>query len=220
MAHPPPAKVVLLLGPSGSGKTRLAHESGLPVVGLDDFYRDDTDPDLPYLADGSVDWDHPGSWDAAAAIDALELLCREGRVAVPDYRFDENRAVGSRTVDRDGSPCVVAEGIFAGELIDHLRQRDLLADALLIVENRWLTFVRRLVRDLREARKPPWYLVRQGWAKAMAEPAVVDRQRRQGGRPLTKDQVRARLRDLAADSPSDRSSLVGPVGIEPTTQGL
>ena len=72
MALRPPAKVVLLLGPSGSGKTRLAHESGLPVVGLDDFYRDLDDPALPRSEElGIVDWDHPDSWDADRALAAL-----------------------------------------------------------------------------------------------------------------------------------------------------
>lgn len=33
-------RVVLLAGPSGSGKSPLARASGLPVITLDDFYRD------------------------------------------------------------------------------------------------------------------------------------------------------------------------------------
>src|SRR5690606_3864548 len=35
-----PVRVVLLTGPSGSGKTSLTGRLGLPVVSLDDFYRD------------------------------------------------------------------------------------------------------------------------------------------------------------------------------------
>ncbi len=92
---------------------------------------------------------------------------------------------------------VVAEGIFAAELVEPLRERGLLADALLITVDRWLTFVRRLVRDAREGRKALPYLVRQGWAKTASEPAVVAHQRAAGARPVAKAEALARLAELA-----------------------
>jgi uridine kinase len=101
---------------------------------------------------------------------------------------------------------VVAEGIFAAELIGPLRKRGLLADALLISQGRWVTFGRRLWRDLREGRKPPWYLVRQGWAKTHDEPAVVARQLAKGARPVTKAEARTRLSELA-----ERAAIAGPL---------
>ena len=61
------AQVVLLAGPSGSGKSTLAARLGWPVLRLDDFYREGTDPLLPRDAAGVVDWDHPGAWNAEAA---------------------------------------------------------------------------------------------------------------------------------------------------------
>ena len=189
---------MLLVGPSGSGKTYLANSVGLPILALDDFYRADTDPGMPRTADGRVDWEHPGSWDPAAAIDALEALCCGDEVTVPDYSFSENRAVGTKVVRRGGARVVVAEGIFAAELIAPLRANGLLADALLIRQGRWVTFARRLVRDLRESRKSRWYLVTQGWAKTRAEPAVVARQLGKGARPVTKPQARTILAELAA----------------------
>ena len=72
-----PTRVVLLAGPSGSGKSSLAAVTGLPVLRLDDFYKEHDDPSLP-LVDGSsdIDWDSPRSWDADAAVDE-----RERRVA-------------------------------------------------------------------------------------------------------------------------------------------
>lgn len=200
------ADVVLLVGPSGSGKTYLAKSVGLPILALDDFYRADTDPGLPLHPDGKVDWEHPGSWDPAAAAAALEVLCCGDEVTVPDYSFHENRAVGTKTVRRDGARVVVAEGIFAAELVAPLRADGLLVDALLIRQNRWVTFARRLIRDLRENRKSRWYLVTQGWAKTMAEPAVVARQLGQGARPVSKPEARAILARLAARPP-----------LEPTT---
>lgn len=201
---PPPdprpivAEVVLLAGPSGCGKTHLARTVGLPIVALDSFYRDGTDPGMPRNPAGMVDWEDPASWDPDAAVAALAELCRAEQVDLPTYAFGEDRVVGSRTIERGGAPIVVAEGIFAAELVARLRREDLLADALLIRQNRWVTFARRLVRDLREARKAPWYLVRQGWAKARSEPTVVAHQRRCGARPVSKREARERLAGLAA----------------------
>lgn len=192
------ARVVLLAGPSGCGKTHLARTAGLPIVALDDFYRAGDEPDLPRQPDGHVDWDDPGSWDAGAAVAALDEICRTGRVEVPTYRFSENAAVGCHVVDRGSSPVVVAEGIFAAELVGPLRDAGLLADALLVHQNRWITFVRRLARDLREGRKPPGYLLRRGWALTWAEPAVVAHQCRLGARRVSKPEARARLAELVA----------------------
>lgn len=210
------ADVVLLVGPSGSGKTYLAHSVGLPILALDDFYRADTEPGMPRQLDGKVDWEHPGSWNPTAAVDALEQLCCEDEVTVPDYSFSDNRAIGTKVVRRDGARVVVAEGIFAAELIEPLRACGLLADALLIRQNRWVTFGRRLIRDMRENRKSRWYLVTQGWAKTMAEPAVVARQLGKGARPVTKPEARAILADLAARPAIEPSSalVVDPVVAE------
>ena len=200
------ADVVLLVGPSGCGKTYLATSAGLPILALDDFYLPDTHPDMPRTADGHVDWEDPASWDAMAAVAALERLCCDDHVDVPDYSFHENRAVGTKRVARDGARVVVAEGIFAAELIAPLRAEGLLADALLLRQNRWLTFARRLLRDLRENRKSPWYLVRQGWAKTRSEPQVVSHQLAQGARPVTKPAARTRLSQLANRPPIQSSS--------------
>jgi uridine kinase len=192
-------RVVLLAGPSGCGKSHIARASGLPIMALDDFYRDATEPDLPRTPTGDVDWEDPASWDADAALAALEALCAHGEVDVPSYSFARSAVVGHRTLRTDGSRIVVAEGIFAAELVAPLRGRGLLADALLITVDRWLTFVRRLVRDAREGRKPVPFLVRQGWAKTTSEPAVVAHQRAAGARPVTKAQALARLAELSSD---------------------
>ena len=81
------------------------------------------------------------------------------------------------------------------QLLEALAGR--LADALLITQNRWLTFTRRLWRDWREHRKPAWYLIRQGWLKARTEPTVVAHQRALGARPVSKAQARACLAALS-----------------------
>ncbi len=191
---------MLLAGPSGCGKTYLALRTGLPILALDDFYRADTDPDMPRTPDGVVDWEDPRSWNALAACDAAEQLCRHGRAEVPNYVFGENRAVGHRTVELGDAQILIAEGLFAAELIAPLRDRGVLADGLLIHDGRWRTFARRLLRDVREARKSRWYLVRQGWAKTMAEPAVVRRLEALGARPVTKAEALQAIEDLVERS--------------------
>lgn len=183
---PTVANILLLVGPSGCGKTRLATLTGLPTVPLDDFYRDGREPDMPRIATGPIDWEDPRSWDPDAAVRALEQICRDGAADVPIYSFAEDRAVGHRTISRGDSPLIVAEGIFAAEIIPELRARGLLADALLIRQNRWITFARRLGRDLADGRKNRRRLISQGWEKTRSEAAVVARQRACGARPVTK----------------------------------
>src|SRR5699024_5552678 len=58
--HRVPAKVVVLAGPSGSGKSRVANRLGLPMLRLDDFYREADEPGLPrtdFAASGSASVD-------------------------------------------------------------------------------------------------------------------------------------------------------------------
>ncbi len=86
----PLARVIVLAGPSGSGKTRLAERLRLPVVPLDDYYKDATDPTMPRNG-GHLDWESPASWDRAAAIAALRAICAVGSVEVPTYSYSLNR---------------------------------------------------------------------------------------------------------------------------------
>lgn len=189
------ARVVVLAGPSGCGKTSLAERSGLPILALDDFYRDGDDPAMPHAA-GMVDWEDPRSWDAEAAVKALSELCLTGRVEVPTYSIAEDRRVGSRPLALHGAPAVIAEGIFAAEIVERCRDEGLLADAILLRIPAPVTFWRRLVRDQREGRKPPLVLVRQGLSKLWAERQIVGRQAALGCRPLRRQAATATLAGL------------------------
>jgi uridine kinase len=192
------ARVVLLAGPSGTGKSHLAELTGLPVVRLDDFYRDGDDEAMPRSPLGIVDWDHPGSWDADRAVDALETLCTAGSADLPIYDISVDATVGHRPVATGGSPLVVAEGIFADQLVAALRDRNLLAAAICVRHHRLVTFARRFQRDLREHRKPPLTLLRRGLLLLRDDPRVVRRCLDAGCEPLHPKAARRRIAELLA----------------------
>ncbi|WP_198949928.1 uridine kinase [Kineosporia sp. A_224] len=191
------ARVVLLAGASGSGKTSLCRRLGVPVLALDDFYRDGDDPALPHRF-GIVDWDDPRSWDAGAALAAVRRLCADGAADVPVYDIPTSRRSGTARLDLGGAPVFVAEGIFAAELVAACREAGVLADALCLRLHPATTFVRRLLRDLAESRKPPLTLVRRGLGLARGEPALVRRWVAAGCRPCTIPEAERTLRDLLA----------------------
>lgn len=191
-----PVRVVLLTGPSGSGKTSLTRRLGLPVVSLDDFYRDGDHPDLPRRY-GIVDWDDPRSWDREGALAALLDIARTGRAEVPLYDIPTNRRTSTTQFDAGGSPIVLAEGIFAAELIGDCRDEDILADALCLWRPRLQTFWFRLLRDLGEARKPPLTLLRRGLNLARIEPGMVAELERRGARTMRVAEAEQYIRQLA-----------------------
>ena len=204
------AHVVVVAGPSGSGKSRLcerlAVQHGLPVVHLDDFYKDGDDPTLPHvhLTGGApvVDWDDPDSWLLEDAVAALEELCRTGSADMPVYEIAADRRVGHRVVELGGAPCVLAEGIFADRVVEGCRAAGLLADAVCVHNGPLLTFWRRLVRDLREHRKPAWVLLRRGLSLLRHDRDVVERAELAGCTVVTSEQAFRRISNLAAQRPA------------------
>lgn len=196
----PRAQVLLLCGPSGSGKSHLAARSGLPVFRLDDFYRDAEDPALPLSEElGIPDWDDPRSWKADDAVAALEQLCLTGRTSCPAYDIGLSATTGTYEVALDGAAAVIAEGVFAAEIVEELRGRGLLADAVVLHRPPWKNFVRRLARDLKERRKPPHVLWQRGRILMSAEPGIVAEACARGCRTVEARELAALLRRLAAD---------------------
>ena len=199
-AHPGRQRVVVLAGPSGSGKSRLAtrlHTAhGWPIFRLDDFYRDEDDPSMPRSEGlGIVDWDHPDSWNGDLAVASLCELVDAGSTDTPVYDIATSRAVGHHAVTAGPADLIVAEGIFAAEVVDRLRECGVLHSAWCVHHRPSVTFVRRLARDLTERRKPPVTLVRRGLALMRAEPDIVRRQTALGARPARPADIE---RELAA----------------------
>jgi len=189
--------VVLLAGPSGSGKSRLARLAGIPQLRLDDFYRDGTDPDLPQVL-GIVDWDDVASWDMAAAVRALDRLVSCGRAVTPAYTISLNRAEGTRVVETGGAPAILAEGIFATDMLRPCREAGITVLPIWLDRSRNVNFIRRLDRDLRQHRKRPAVLVKRGLALREAETRLRNLAIAEGFQPMTMGQARRALMTLQA----------------------
>jgi uridine kinase len=190
------ARVIVIAGPSGSGKSRLSKRLALPVLNLDDFYKSGSDPSLPWLRMGVVDWDDPASWLHGDALLAIERLCRDGKADVPVYDIAHDGRVGHHTLALDDARWFIAEGIFAQEVVAECTARGLLADAICVRHHRVVTFWRRLTRDLKERRKPPHVLLRRGLLLLKAEPAVVAHAVALGCTPMTPEQAYRRIMRL------------------------
>jgi uridine kinase len=197
------ASVVLVSGPSGSGKTHIAQKCGLPVFRLDDFYKDGDDPSMPRSPElGIIDWDDPRAWRADDALRALVDLCRDGSVEVPTYDIGQDRTTGTTTFRLDGHRTLVAEGVFAAELVEECRGLGLLADAVVLHRAPWKNFVRRFTRDLRERRKPPHTLWHRGRLLMRDEPRLVARAVALGCRRVGAHELAVVLRRLAVGAPA------------------
>ncbi|UQT56691.1 ATP-binding protein [Streptomyces durmitorensis] len=199
-SHPPiPTRVVLLAGPSGSGKSSFAARSGLPVLCLDDFYKEGDDPTVPQVPGSTdIDWDSPASWDADVAVAAIEQLCRTGRTSVPVYDISTSSRTGESAMDIERTPLFIAEGIFAADIVERCRESGVLADAICLRGRPSTTYRRRLLRDLREGRKSVAFLLRRGWRLMRAERAIVARQTALGAHPCGKDEALGRVAAAAA----------------------
>jgi uridine kinase len=192
-----PYPIVLLGGASGSGKSYVARTYGRPHVELDSFYREASEdtPDSPFPRTpyGEVDWDHPGTWNAEAAVTCLETLAQTGRAETPVYSIAVSAVVGQAEVRCTGGP-IAAEGLFSSEILGMLRDRGLEVEAYYIVENAAWTALARFVRDVREARKPIPFLLKRGYSLYRADASVRARYASAGFDLVPKAEVKRRLR--------------------------
>lgn len=208
--------MLVLSGPSGAGKSRLARRlrdaHGWPLLQLDDFYREVDEPGLPMSPLGLVDWDDVRSWDLERALDAIEQVCTEGRTEVPVYDISTSRVIGHRVVELGDAPLVVAEGIFAAHTVAALRDKGLLAQAWCVHHRPWVTFARRLARDLSEHRKPPLTLWRRGHVLRRAQPGIVAAHEALGAVPVRARQAERQALDLLPHPGRDAQTAGGSGG--------
>lgn len=191
--------LLLIAGPSGSGKSHLANigsaERSVSWLGLDNFYRDEDHPMMP-KAHGIIDWDDIRSWNLDDALATIEALLGTGRADIPTYEISLNRSVGRMTLDASEARVVMAEGIFAADVYRSCRLRGLSVRAIWLDRPRVFNFARRLVRDLKEHRKPPLVLLRRGISLAVAEPGLRQAALEAGFEPKTMRQARKLLSSL------------------------
>lgn len=192
-----PARVVLLSGPSGSGKSSLAERTGLPVLQLDDFYKDGDDPTLPQFPEGGTDWDSPLAWHREQALAAIRALSSTGRAEVPVYSIPDNGRVGTHVLDLAGASAFIAEGIFAAEIVAQCEAEELLGAAICLRNRPLTTAWRRFRRDVREGRKSVPYLLRRGWRLMRAERGIVGRQVELGAYACAGAEAERRVRAVA-----------------------
>lgn len=184
------SRVVLLSGPSASGKTTTAgvltaglSEYGLScaVVSLDNYYRNQDEPDYPRNEDGTLDYEEPGALDVPLIRRHLAMVERGEPVTVPEFSFIEKcRVPGGTPIDPTVTDVVIFEGIHAlspevmGEELSqaygiYIRASSQFFDGphLLLPKNR-LRLARRIIRDIRtrgtdvEASLKIWPDVRDG----------------------------------------------------------
>lgn len=191
----PPRCLVLLGGASGSGKSWLAAKYGRPHLALDDFYRelseDAVDP-LPRTRYGEVDWDHPGTWNVDAAVDAVQELLDQGHAEVPEYSISTSSVVGRHTVTMQEGP-LVAEGVFAASALPALRRAGVEVVAWYVDVPALVTALVRFVRDVREHRKPLRFLLRRGFALYRADPGIRRTHIAAGFQAIPKRELKRRL---------------------------
>jgi uridine kinase len=145
--------LVAIAGASGAGKTKAAHASGVQTLGLDAFFKDGSDPEVPRRR-GRQDWEDIRSYrpdDAARCV--IELL-RGNRSDVPVYDFLADECTGFGVVGPFATPFLI-EGTFAFEVADLVRRK---APAVKVVkillrESPIVEAISRVIRDRTEQRQ-------------------------------------------------------------------
>lgn len=115
----PQPLLVAIAGGSCSGKSYLTAKlqelqgSEAISVCLDDFFKDEDDPTLPYDDQGRLIFDLPDSYHQAEFQEIIRGLLRGEPVVLPCYEKGPNRRNLERSRLIQPAPIVMAEGLFA-----------------------------------------------------------------------------------------------------------
>ena len=161
--------IILLAGPSGSGKTTSAnlisdaiekngrHSS---VVSLDDFYRNNDDPDYPKTEMGDADFESPAALDIPELVKTLKAVASGKCFYLPKFDFKRKSRTKMEKQSPIGGGVIIIEGLHAlnPEIFTHLPKEKLLKifisvstnitkNGEVILSGRKIRFIRRLTRD-------------------------------------------------------------------------
>ncbi|MBR5247068.1 MAG: nucleoside kinase [Clostridia bacterium] len=162
-------EIVMLAGPSSAGKTTTAikikeklEQQGVKayVLSLDDFYLNRED--IPYLADGSQDYETVYALDLECLEKGLNALLRGEKVVLPvfDFTIGKRSTTQFNEIELGKDDVVIIEGLHAlnpvitekieGELLKiyiNVSSRIYDKDGNIVLNKRNLRFIRRMVRD-------------------------------------------------------------------------
>ncbi len=146
-------ELICVTGPSGSGKSTAVAASGLPVFGLDAFYRSRTVPGLPRWF-GDVDWESLAVFDVDLAMSTLQevIACGSAEVYVHDLVSEQLSSVMTRFSRR--GPCLVVEGTRADDVVASIVSTDIVIRKYVVRRNAGANFFSRVARDVRHRRRP------------------------------------------------------------------
>ena len=161
--------IILLAGPSGSGKTTSANlisdaieKNGRHsfVVSLDDFYRNNDDPDYPKTEAGEADFEAPGALDIQELVKTLRAVANGEDFYLPKFDFKKKARTKIEKHIPIGGGVIIIEGLHAlnPEIFTHLPKEKLLKifisvstnitkNGEVILSGRKIRFIRRLTRD-------------------------------------------------------------------------
>ncbi|KAJ2797961.1 Uridine kinase [Coemansia guatemalensis] len=159
-----PAYMVGIAGASASGKTSVARQiveslnvPWVVIISMDSFYRRLTPEESKQAFQNNHDFDHPSSYDFAAAVRALESLKHGKATNIPQYDF-ATHCPSNETLHVYGASVVVFEGIFA--LYDQ-RVLDMLDVKIFVDTDSDVCLARRIRRDVAERARDPLGVLQQ-----------------------------------------------------------
>ncbi|KAJ2476747.1 Uridine kinase [Coemansia sp. RSA 2131] len=159
-----PAYMVGIAGASASGKTsvarRIVESLNVPwvvIVSMDSFYRKLSPEESRQAFLNNHDFDHPSSYDYAAALQVLQSLKQGLATHIPQYDFSSH-SPSPKTQYVYGASVVIFEGIFALYDPTILAMMDM---KIFVDTDSDVCLARRIKRDVAERARDPLGVLQQ-----------------------------------------------------------